>query len=117
MNDHDIRESLKQAFDVADRAPPNFESMLADAEAGLRRRRIRTRFATVAAAAVLALVVGLWSSKAPVPGDDFRIADALLNSTSWAAPSDVLLPDHQFDIYREVSFPMPSTNSQEGTLL
>jgi len=49
--------------------------------------------------------------------DEYLIADALMNSTSWTAPSDSLMPQHQFDIYREIPFPDPSTISEEGSLL
>jgi hypothetical protein len=45
------------------------------------------------------------------------IADALMNSTTWTAPSDVLMPDHQFDIYRDIPVLDQSTISEEGTLL
>ncbi len=49
--------------------------------------------------------------------DEFLIAAALLENTSWAAPSDVLLPQHRFDIYREIPAFIESTKLEEGTLL
>jgi hypothetical protein len=48
--------------------------------------------------AVAVIVAGLWSAQQDVPGDDYLIANALMNSTLWSVPSDLLLPEHQFDI-------------------
>ena len=41
----------------------------------------------------------------------------LLDSTNWVAPSDALLPEHEFDIFEELPRPMESTDSAEGALL
>jgi hypothetical protein len=117
VNDDELKQSLKRAFESAEGAPPDFGTMLSTADAGLRRKRMLVRLASGVAAAAFALFVGLWSSDAPQPPDEYLIADALMNSTAWSAPSDVLMPEHQFDVYREISFPVPSTNSQEGSLL
>lgn len=70
-----------------------------------------------AAVAVIGITLGLWPERQAELTDEFLIADSLLNSTSWAAPSDSLMPEHQFDIYQEIPFLNESTNSQEGSLL
>lgn len=117
MTDDELRQDLKCAFTSVEGDPPDFEKTLGAAETGLRRRRTLARIATGTAAAMLALLFGIWSSEAPQSSDEYLIADALMNSTTWSAPSDVLMPEHQFDIYRDIPFPVPSTNLQEGTLL
>lgn len=120
MNEDDIRKSLKPAYEDAQphKAPP-FDAVWANAEAeyGRSRGRYRVIGGVAAAIAVIGIAAGLWSTQQTEPGDDYLIADALMNSTMWSAPSDSLMPEHQFDIYREISFPGVSTNEQEGSLL
>lgn len=117
MTDEELKQSLKCAFASAEGKPPDFERTLGAAESSLRRKRTLMRIATGTAAAALALFLGIWSSEAPQSSDEYLIAEALMNSTTWSAPSDVLMPERQFDIYRDIPFPVPSTNLQEGTLL
>lgn len=121
MNEEQIREKLKQAADAAQRSgAPSFDETWVVAESEFVRSRSRLqRFGGVAAAAVavLAITVALWPTQQAELADDYYIADALLNSTSWTAPSDGLMPEHQFDIYQEIQFLDESTNSYEGSLL
>ena len=117
MNEDKLKKDLQDAFGVAETKPRPFRETWAAAEA--RHARVAFRWkaaACVAAAAVLAAIV-LTPGEQPELSDDYMIADALMNSTTWTAPSDVLMPDHQFDIYREVPLPNPSTISEEGSLL
>lgn len=123
MKEDALKRALKSAFAEAepDNVPP-FGAMFDSAEARLRVRRKRSQLGLVAAALV-AVAAGflLWPSLQggldEVPADDLLIAEALMNSTSWQAPSDVLLPDRQFDIYQDMPFEDVSTNLQEGPLL
>jgi len=120
MKEKDIRNVLKPAFD-RDQASdaPDFDKVWANAEIALGNSRRRFRLAS-GVAAVLALAViaaTLWPSQQAELSDDYLIADALMNSTLWSAPSDSLMPEHQFDIYQEIPFLIESTNSLEGTLL
>jgi anti-sigma-K factor RskA len=120
MNEDEIRRKLKDAIDA--RQPsitPAFSAVWAGAEARFRRSRqyYRSVGGIVAAVAVMAIAAGLWFDPGSEPNDDYLIADAILNGTSWSAPSDTLMPEHQFDIYQEVSFLTESTNGQEGSLL
>ena len=120
MKEEDIRQSLKSAFDKAGSGEaPAFDRVWASAEAahGRSQGRIRTMVSAAAAIALIAVTTGLWSLQQAEPGDDYLIAEALMNSTLWAAPSDSLMPEHQFDIYQEIPFLIESTRSQEGTLL
>lgn len=118
MSDLEIQKKLKRAFAAAQAKPPPFDEVWAKAEAaGLRSRRYRLWAGIAAAAAVVAVVAGLWPAQEGELADDFLIADSLLNSTSWSAPSDMLMPEHQFDIYQDIPVLMESTQTQEGSLL
>ena len=117
MNEDKLKKDLQAAFGAAESKPRPFGETWADAEARHTRLSLRWKaVACIAAAAVLAAVV-LTPDEQPDLTDDYLIADALMNSTTWAAPSDVLMPDHRFDIYREVPLPNPSTIAEEGSLL
>jgi len=117
-SDDQIRRELKrgQASVESGRAP-EFESAWAGAEARAAERRGKVRVAgTVAAAAAIAAIVA--SLLLPQEqGWQYVDPDEFLSSTSWAAPSDVLLPDHQFDIYGQIPVLIESTRTDEGTLL
>jgi len=121
MNNEDesMRASLRESQRRFDGPAPNFETIFGAAERQSRNRR-KVRFvslAAVVAVAVLAL------SLLPTQEDEFTYVDVteLVATTQWSAPSDSLLPVHQFDIYRELprlfeSTDM-STNIDEGALL
>ena len=116
MNDEKLKQALKGAYQVAEGKPPSFDETMAAAER--RTGRTGARFKVVAglAAAVVAALV-FWPAREPELTDDFLIADSLMNSTTWTAPSDALMPQHQFDIYQGTPFLDESTISPEGTLL
>lgn len=109
---------LRRSLAIDDKAPP-FDTVFAAAENQLKTRRRRfvayAGAATVAAVAVSVLL--LFSSNEPIPNGDFiQVAD-LMSSTGWSAPSDVLLPSHEFDIYQELPVFLESTKPVEGALL
>ncbi len=116
--DNTIRDALQaeQARREAGRVSA-FEDTFAAAEtraAKLVRRR-RTAIGIAAAAAVVAIAASLllpqketWQYVNP---------DDLATSTTWVAPSDVLLPEHSIDIYRDIPVLIESTDSNEGALL
>ena len=115
MNEQELKRRLQQSLPRGE-APPFDESW---ARAQIEARRPNRRYGFLAAAvALLAVTVGLfWPSQEEIVTNDFLIAESILNSTRWTAPSDVLMPRHQFDIYREIPLPMESTDLNEGTLL
>lgn len=123
MNEEEIREKLKQAANAAEKdGPPSFDEtwVIAETHFVQSRSRFRRYGAVMAAAAAIALVaitVALWPAQQAELADDYFIADALLNSTSWTAPSDALMPEHQFDIYQGIPLLDESTNTYEGSLL
>jgi len=120
MSDKNTREQLQKALAIAhaEQTPP-FADVWAAAE---RRHEVSRKryagFAGIAAAIAIAVsAVGLWSANEAEMADEFLIADALMNSTQWSAPSDWLMPEHRFDIYQEIPLLIESTESQEGSLL
>ena len=120
MNEDDIRKSLKPAYEEAQpRKAPSFDTVWANAEAeyGQSRGRYRVIGGVAAAIAVLGIAAGLWSTQQTEPGDDYLIADVLMNSTMWSAPSDSLMPEHQFDIYQDIPVLLESTGTNGGALL
>ena len=120
MSDSDIRDQLKEALGaVHEQEPPAFDAVWAAAESQhLKARRRYATFSGIAAVlAMVTVVAGLWSSEDTGMSDEYLIVDSLLNGTQWSAPSDALMPQHEFDIYQEVPFLMESTNLDEGSIL
>ena len=120
MSDMNTKEQLQDALStVHAEQPPAFADVWAAAER--QYEHSRKRYAGIAGiAATIALAVSafsIWSANEADMVDDFLIADALMNSTQWSAPSDLLMPEHQFDIYQDIPFLMESTDTQEGSLL
>jgi len=96
---------------------PDFEDVWAsaNARAGRARNRQRLIVGSAVAAAVAAIAFGLL----PQTNDEGRYIDAgdLLETTSWYAPSDSLLPEHRFDLYQDIPVFIESTETYGGTLL
>jgi ferric-dicitrate binding protein FerR (iron transport regulator) len=96
---------------------PDFDAIWNAAETAASRRPARRRAAAglAAAVALAAIAAGLWLPQEQdwqyVNPDDFA------TGTAWVAPSDVLLPDHQIDIYRDIPVLIESTDSNGGALL
>lgn len=116
MTDFDdtLRDDLRRAAPSGD--PPSFGVVWSAAERRFAARRLRHR--VLAGAAIVAAVAVFVTLRAPV--DDsvayIEVAD-VLESTYWSAPSDVLLPERQFDIYQEIPVLMESTEPAGGALL
>lgn len=115
MNDGDLRDALRRDMPASE-APP-FESTWHAAETrykGSRRRNAALAgvAATLAAVAVIVTVL--------VPDSEqvayIEIAE-LLETTSWQAPSDTLMPEREFDIFQELPVLMESTDEAGGALL
>ena len=109
--------TLRQAQRFVDGQVPEFEEVFGAAERQVRGRR-KAQFAAMAAAISAAALGFLLLSE-----DEFIYVDTdeLMATTQWSAPSDSLLPAHQFDIYRElprlIELPPVSTEPDEGALL
>ena len=118
MNDEQLSRGLGAALDKKEAGKvPDFNNVLAAAEAQVasaRRRRIYVG-GIAAAAIVLAVIVRL----APPPQPDWQYVDPeqFASSTSWEAPSDVLLPEHRVDLFEEIPVFIEGTNIDGGSLL
>jgi len=115
-DDKVLRDLLQEAQRRAEGAAPEFDMTFGAAERQLQNRRKMQFVGLAAGAAVLALI--LWPTKELITYVD---TDQLIATTAWSAPSDLLFPDHQFDIYRELPELFESTgmstNSETGALL
>ena len=95
---------------------PDFDNIMRAAEQQASRRRW-PRMAAVAAVAVLAAVVVLNVTQPPLDDTAFIEMNAFMSSTSWSAPSDVLLPESRINFYEDVPTLMESTEDYGGALL
>ena len=114
-----LRDALQQgqARAEAGRAP-DFDDLFAAAEAAAARRRGRVMAVGGVAAAVALVAIAVVMQLQPVEREwQFVDPDEFASSTSWSAPSDVLLPKHRFDIYGEIPVLIESTGTNEGALL
>lgn len=109
-----VRTAMPQPDDV-----PQFDAVFAAAERRYRRRRgQRIRYG--AAAAIGALVVTAFfvvDQEPPVQHGDYIEIAEIMNSTQWTAPSDVLLPRREFDVYTDLPDIPLSTDPAQGALL
>jgi hypothetical protein len=120
MNDNELKQKLQdslqsiQSDDVLE-----FDAVWADAETRHHASRLRyARIAGIATAAAIAVMAFMiW----PLNGDNmtgnYLTEEDLMSSTQWLAPSDVLLPDHRFDIYGELPVLINTNDLDEGSLL
>ncbi len=106
---------LKNEQKRVDGTAPDFDAVMVVAAQKIHASR-RLRFGGfVAAVAVAALAFALM----PGPEETYIYVDLkeLEATTSWSAPSDSLLPQHQIDIYRDLPRLFESTETDGGTLL
>jgi hypothetical protein len=96
---------------------PTFEETWQAAERRYATSRRRHRGLTAAAGLAVAAIVA--TALLTPTADEVTYVEAaeLLGSTSWSAPSDVLLPEYQFDIYQELPSLIESTEPAGGSLL
>lgn len=113
-----LQGQLQQAQQEAEQdRVPDFDTVWVAAEkrAATGRKQGWMAAGAVAAAIVVMITVGLQRSAERewqyVNPDEFE------SSTSWVAPSDVLLPEHRVDIFREIPVLIESTKTEEGALL
>ncbi len=117
QTDDSLREQVSGAWrSGAAEKPPSFDRIwqAADARYVSAKRRYR-RVASVAA--IAAAVVVAWNWQVPADETTYIEIAELLESTSWSAPSDVLLPNREFDIYQDMPVLFESTDPAGGALL
>lgn len=117
--DNTLRKALRHGQAHAEAGQlPDFDTVWARAEASVAQRRRRTRaIGGLAAAAALVAFVVIGQLRPVEQSWQFVDPDDFASSTSWVAPSDVLLPEHRFDIYGEIPVLIESTKDDEGALL
>ena len=117
--DNELRAALRSGQDKAEAGRvPDFDIVWGRATAQAAERRRRTRMLGGIAAAVALVAIVLVGQLRPTPPEwQFVDPDDLASSTNWVAPSDILLPKHQFDIYGEIPVLIESTERDGGTLL
>ena len=116
MSDQELANAIRRA-NLADSEAPSFGKVWSAAEQRYQRSRRRYSLLAGAAAVVAAVIVVLNAAPPTVNYGEYIEMAELLDFTSWAAPSDVLLPTYEFDIYRDLPALMESTKPAEGALL
>jgi hypothetical protein len=117
MNNEQLARQLQQDTATFERdRVPAFATVFSAAEmrvANARRRRYAGGL--VAAAAVIAIVASLGPATEP----DWQYVDPVLfaSTTSWEAPSDVLLPQHSVDLFEDIPVLIEGTKIDGGALL
>ena len=112
--DDTLRRRVRAAWPDASQAA-DFDAAWAAAERRRKGRRYGYGLGAAAAALVAAVMVLQGGGTPPAPGY-VEVAE-LMDSTYWAAPSDVLLPDREFDIYQDLPELFESTEPAGGALL
>lgn len=115
MNDAQLRKRIVETMRRDDRAP-DFDETWRAAEARHRRNRSTKRIVAGAAATVAAIAVAV-SLNLPKAGAPMVEMTDLLGSTSWQAPSDVLLPALRTDIYQDLPDLTEYTGAAEEAFL
>lgn len=117
--DKELQDALRNGQAIAEAGRiPDFDTVWARAECTVVHRRRRVRAAGgIAAAAALVAVAFVSQFRQTEHEWQFVNPDDFASSTSWLAPSDVLLPKHRFDIYGEIPVLIESTDEDGGTLL
>ena len=120
MSEEKMRKTVANSLSSKDAGSvPGFEEtwMAAERRYAAQKRRFRVVTGSAASLALIAIVVGLSQPSEQQTLPDFELSAALMNSTLWSAPSDVLMPEHPIDIYQDIPDMPVSTDFIEGTLL
>ena len=113
--DRQIAAALKRQLQKLER-PPSFDAVF-DAAAGTAAASRKHRLWPTAAALAMVAASLFWLLQTDVQEETAYIdAVELFGATSWTAPSDALLPEHELDIYHELPV-IESTEAGEGALL
>lgn len=120
MSDKELKERLRSALRSKQGGDaPEFDAMWRNAKN--RYRASRSRYQRVAGLAAAAAVAAISFMMWPLNGNDlpgaYLTEEDLMSSTQWQAPSDVLLPQRQFDIYGDLPVLIETNDLDEGSLL
>jgi len=114
-SDDTLSQQVRSAWNHEVEKEPSFDHVWHAATARHVAHRRRYRLFSSAAAITAAVIVGL-NLQPPAEKTYIEVAD-LLETTYWSAPSDVLLPDREFDIYQDMPELFESTEPAGGALL
>ena len=120
MNDEKLKQQLQDSLQsIQGDDAPEFDAIWAKAEKHHRALKLRyQRFVGLASAAAVAVIAFmLWPLNGNNAMDSYLTVEDLMGSTQWVAPSDALLPDHQFDIYSELPVLIETNDLDEGSQL
>jgi hypothetical protein len=106
------RQAIRDAFAVKSGEIPDFERVFAAATRRQQRRRRRYSIGVSVTIAALSIVATIHGPASPGLVDQ----DMLFGTTQWRAPSDVLLPKHEIDIYSSVPSIGESTDTGGSAL-
>ncbi len=115
MNDQDLASAVRHS--APEVTAPVFDKVWANAEMSHRQSRRRYAWLASAAATLAAIVIVLNIGTPPEYTIEFLELAELMDSTTWVAPSDSLLPEHQIDLYQDLPTLIESTEPAEGALL
>jgi hypothetical protein len=111
-----LAADVRKVLDAGAEAPPFAATFQAAEDTYYGNRRRLAALAAVATLAAVSVAVVVTTTQDAPEADYLQVAE-LMDGTSWAAPSDVLLPSHEFDIYQELPVLLESTKPAEGALL
>jgi hypothetical protein len=112
--DNGLRDQIRNTWPAPGREPAFSQVWQSARQRHAAVRRRNQQFA--GAAVVVAAVVIAFFAESPSEHSYIEVAD-LMESTYWTAPSDVLLPEREFDIYQDMPVLFESTEPAGGTLL
>jgi len=119
-DDQNLKSHLKSSFELKSNEPaPDFEKTWQAAESRYLKSKRRYRMISgIAASAVMIAIVLSMQSQGPTPQlPELNLADGIMSSTQWSAPSDVLMPKHSVDVYQDIPSLGESSELPEGSLL
>ncbi len=110
-----FEERLRRSLSRPEVDAPPFDTVFERAQRHyLASRQRRRAVAGLAAAAALTALLLQWQ----LPASPGLVAeDELFGSTSWSAPSDVLLPPRRTNLFNDLPELRKSTKPDGGTLL
>lgn len=115
-----LTKALRNAFDAkAGEAIPGFDATWSAAESQMLASNRRNRYVAAIAAsiALFAVVLSLQLQQQASDLSDFKLDSALMASTHWIAPSDVLMQEDLTDFDQGIPELIPSTDFTQGLLL
>jgi hypothetical protein len=116
----ELGKSVAESISKRDvRSVPGFDETWVAAEARflVEKRRYRTVTGVAASLALVAIVLGMLPPDGDQKLPDFELEAGMMNTTLWSAPSDVLMPHYQIDVYQDIPEIPVSTDLNGETLL